>query len=86
MTTLSSAILSLKPSAEFVIREDDYSTIQWHKLDGDAPTLAQVKAEIKRLSDLQVSAEATKTAAKASAITKLAALGLTEDEAKAIIG
>jgi hypothetical protein len=86
MANITNAIQSLLPNAEFVISADDYSTIVWHKLEGDAPTLAQVKAEMKRLTDLEVSAEATKAAAKASAITKLAALGLTENEAKAIIG
>jgi hypothetical protein len=86
MANITNAIQSLLPDAEFVITADDYSTIIWHKLEGDAPTLAQVKAEMKRLSDLEVSTESDKIAAKASAITKLAALGLTEDEAKAIIG
>jgi hypothetical protein len=86
VANITNAIQSLCPDAEFVIIADDYSTIVWHKLEVDAPTLAQVKAEMKRLSDLGVSAEATKAAAKASALTKLAALGLTEDEAKAIIG
>jgi hypothetical protein len=86
MANIVKAIQSLCPSAEFAITEDDYSTIQWHKLEGDAPTLAQVKAEMKRLTDLEVSQESDKIAAKASAITKLAALGLTEEEAKAIIG
>lgn len=86
MANLTNAIQSLRPDAEFVMTADDYSTIVWHKLEGDAPTLAQIKAEMKRLADLEVSAETSKAAAKASAITKLAALGLTEDEAKAIIG
>jgi hypothetical protein len=86
MLLLSDAIRSLRPDSEFSYIDDDYSTIKWDKLEGDAPTLTQVKAEMKRLSDLKVSAEATKAATKASAITKLAALGLTEDEAKAIIG
>lgn len=86
MADMTKAIQSLCPDAEFVITADEYSTIIWHKLEGDAPTLAQVKAEIKRLSDLEISAESNKAAAKASAIAKLAALGLTEDEAKAIIG
>ena len=83
---LSDAIKSLRPTAEFSYTNDDYSTIKWDILEGDAPTLAQVKAEMKRLSDLEVSAQATKYAAKASAIAKLEALGLTLDEAKAIIG
>jgi hypothetical protein len=86
MANIVKAIQSLCTSAEFAITADDYSTIIWHKLEGDAPTLAQVKAEMKRLTDLEVSQESDKIAAKASAITKLAALGLTEEEAKAIIG
>jgi hypothetical protein len=86
MANITNAIQSLLPNAEFVLTADDYSTIIWHKLEGDAPTLAQVKAEMKRLTDLEASIESDKIAAKASAITKLAALGLTEDEAKAIIG
>ena len=84
MADITKAIQSLCPDAEFVISADNYSTIVWHKLEGDAPTLAQIKAEMKRLTDLESSAEAAKVAAKESAIAKLAALGLTEDEAKAI--
>jgi hypothetical protein len=86
MIQITDAIQSLQPSSEFVITGDDYLTIVWHKLEGDAPTLAQVKAEMKRLTDLEASKESNKAAAKASALSKLAALGLTEDEAKAIIG
>jgi hypothetical protein len=86
MANITNAIQSLLPDAEFVITGDDYSTTIWHKLEGDAPTLAEVKAEMKRLTDLEVLKESEIIAAKASAITKLAALGLTEDEAKAIIG
>jgi len=86
MANLVQAIQSLRPNSEFVITADDYLTIQWHKLEGDAPTLAHVKAEMKRLADLESSKESNKAAAKESALSKLAALGLTEDEAKAIIG
>ncbi len=86
MIQITDAIQSLQPSSEFVITGDDYSSIIWHKLEGDAPTLAQLKAEMKRLTDLESSTESNKAAAKASALSKLAALGLTEDEAKAIIG
>lgn len=86
MIHMTDAIQSLRPLSEFVITGDDYSTIIWHKLEGDAPTLAELKVEMKRLSDLEASIEADKDAAKASAIAKLTALGLTEDEAKAIIG
>jgi hypothetical protein len=83
---ITNAIQSLRPLAEFVIIADDYSTIIWHKLEGDAPTLAEIELEIKRLTNLELTAEANKSIAKESAIAKLAALGLTEDEAKAITG
>jgi hypothetical protein len=86
MTTLVQAIQSLRPNSEFVITADDYSTIIWHKLEGDAPTLAKIELEMKRLTNLESTAEANKAIAKESAIAKLAALGLTEDEAKAITG
>jgi hypothetical protein len=44
----------------------------------------RVAAEAERIA--REAAEADKAAAKASALAKLAALGLTEDEAKAIAG
>jgi hypothetical protein len=81
---LVEAIKSLCPSAEFVITADDYSTIVWHKIEGDAPTLAKVEAEIKRLQDLELTAESRKAEAKASAQSKLEALGLTVEEIAAL--
>ena len=47
--------------------------------EADAAAAAVAEAE-------RVAAEEAKAAARASAITKLAALGLTEDEAAAIVG
>ncbi len=82
MANITNAIQSLKPDAEFVITADDYSTIVWHKIEGAAPTLAQVKAEIKRLSDLELINETSKTAAKAALLERL---GITEDEAKLLL-
>ena len=77
------AIKSLKPESEFVFQDDDYSTIQWHKLEGDAPTLAQVKAEIKRLKDLKLVNETTKASAKAALLERL---GITAEEAALLVG
>ena len=81
---LTSAILSLRPSAQFAIVEDDYSTIEWHILDGTAPTLAQINAEIVKLKAAEANAETVKAANAASAISKLEALGLTAEEIAAI--
>jgi secreted protein with Ig-like and vWFA domain len=79
-------ILSRKyEGSEWTLEGDDYSGLNWHS---DSP-----KPSKKTLDDLwesvQAEIEAEKAAKvdlKASAIAKLAALGLTEDEAKAIIG
>jgi hypothetical protein len=76
---LTSAILSLRPNSEFAITEDDYSTIEWHVLEGTAPTKAQVTAEITKIKAAEVKAEADYQASRAALLTRL---GITEDEAK----
>lgn len=70
---------------EWVLDGDDYAGLRWLS-DSKKPT----KKELDDLWPIVVSEiEAAKTAkieTKASAIAKLSALGLTENEAKAIIG
>ena len=84
MSYLSKAIQELKPTAEFSFQNEDYSTIHWDVLDGTAPTAKAVSDKIKEIQDREANAEVAKEAAKASAISKLTALGLTADEIKAI--
>lgn len=81
-----STILTRKfEGSEWVLDGDDYAGLTWLS-DSKKPT----KKELDDLWPIVVAEiEAAKTAkieAKASAIAKLSALGLTEDEAKAIIG
>lgn len=79
---LSKAVKFLRPTAEFVITNDDYSTIVWHVLQGDAPTQKEIDDAIKA-----VKAEEIKTA-KANATAKsalLEKLGITADEAKLLL-
>ena len=83
---LNKAIHRLRPNSEFVFTNGDYATIQWHKLEGVAPTQSEITVAIKTIETNQAKAEADKLAAKASAQAKLAALGLTPDEVTAIIG
>ena len=83
---LNKAIHSLRPGSEFVFTNGDYATIQWLKLDGDAPTQLEITAAIKTIPTNQAKAEADRIAAKQSAQTKLAALGLTEEEVASILG
>lgn len=81
---LMEAIFKLRPTAEFVIRDNDYSTIDWHILDGDAPTLAEVEAAIEQIKTDELAAEAKKESDRQAAQAKLEALGLTADDLKAL--
>jgi len=46
MDYLTKAIFSLRPSAQFSFINEDYSTVKWDVLDGDAPTQSEIAAEI----------------------------------------
>jgi hypothetical protein len=81
---LVEAIRNLKPTSEFVITEADYSTIQWHILDGDAPTQEEIYIAIEQVKTNELQTIANAEAAKAAAEAKLAALGLTADDLKAL--
>lgn len=81
---LVKAIKLLKPTAEFVMKESDYSTIEWHILEGDAPTQAEVEAAVEQVKAQEAQEQADKETAKVAAEAKLAALGLTADDLKAL--
>ncbi len=81
---LSKAIKKLKPTAEFSYSNNDYSTIKWDVLDGDAPTQKEIDAAIKEVKADEAQEEATRATAKATAEGKLAALGLTTDDLRAL--
>ena len=83
MKELSLAIKKLRPMAEFSYSDDDYSTIQWDVLEGDAPTLAEVQAAIKEVEAEELAAEAKAASDKAALLTKL---GITTEEAKLLLG
>ena len=78
------AIRKLRPNSEFSFTNNDYSTIKWDVLDGDAPTQKEIDAAIKEVKADEAQAEATKATAKATAEGKLAALGLTTDDLRAL--
>jgi hypothetical protein len=80
------AIQYLRPDAEFIMTDDDPSTIVWHTEGVTTPTAKQIKDAIKAMEAEEATLIAAKAAAKASAIAKLEALGLNLDEAQAIIG
>jgi hypothetical protein len=81
---LVAAIRLLKPNSEFVIRDNDYSTIEWHILEGEAPSQAEIDEAIEQVKADDAQAELDKAVKKATAEAKLAALGLDADDLKAL--
>jgi hypothetical protein len=65
---------------------DDVENIIWHTEDVEPLTTAQVEAEKLRLEQEVLDVEAAKVAARESAMSKLAALGLSVSEVEAIVG
>lgn len=74
----------MRPNAEITIVEDDLDSINWIKLDGTKPTHQQIldAIDVVKANEQQVIVDAQ--AKRQSAIDKLTALGLTEDEISAL--
>jgi hypothetical protein len=81
---LVDAIRLLKPNSEFVIRDNDYSTIEWHILEGEAPSQAEIDEAIEQVKEDDAQVELDKAAKKAAAEAKLVALGLDLDDLRAL--
>jgi len=86
MITTAQAVMSLRPGVEWSMNGDDVEGITWHTPNVEPLTTAEVQAEMQRLEQEEINAEAERIAAKESAMQKLAALGLTEAEVHAILG
>ena len=83
MNYLVQAIKNLKPNSEFSFTDDDYSTINWIVLDGDAPTQKQIDDEIKRIKAAEITEAQAKATQKAALLDRL---GITEEEARILLG
>ena len=79
---LTKAIKYLKPTAEFSFINDDYSTIKWDVLEGDAPTKTELDAALKKIKGDELSDAKAKEASKAALLERL---GITADEAKLLL-
>jgi hypothetical protein len=86
MITTADAVMSLRPNTEWTMNGDDVEGIIWHTEGVQPLTAKEVATEVKRLEKAAADEAAAKEAAKASALAKLEALGLTADEAQAIAG
>ena len=82
MNYLVQAIKKLKPTAEFSFIDNDYNTIKWDVLEGDAPTKKQIDDAIKDIKADEINEAEAKAAAKAALLDRL---GITADEAKLLL-
>jgi hypothetical protein len=74
---LLKAIKHLKPNSQFSITDNDYSTIQWDVLEGEAPTQAEIDEAIEQVKANEITEAETKAQAKAALLERL---GLTQEE------
>jgi hypothetical protein len=86
MITKTQAVASLRPNTEWQMSGDDVEGIIWYTEGVQPLTAKEVAAEVKRLEKAAADEAAAREAAKASALAKLEALGLTANEAQAIAG
>jgi hypothetical protein len=82
MSDLTKAIRLIKPTAEFSYQDNDYSTIKWDVLDGEAPTQSEIDAALRKVKADEIAAEAKKAKDREAL---LARLGITADEAKLLL-
>ena len=85
MTDYAAVLTKLHSDRQWTLDGNDYN--QLTMLDGgEKPSKKSMDDAWPAVKEELDAAQAAKASAKASAIAKLTALGLTEDEAKAIIG
>ena len=82
MATGSDVLTMLAPNIEWVIYGDDFDSIQWIK--GDPITKAEFEAGFAQYDAWKAEQDAKEVTDKAAAQAKLAALGLTADDLKAL--
>ena len=81
-SNLSEAIWKLKPNSEFTFQNDDYSTIEWIILEGEAPTQAEIDVAVEQVKADEIAEAEAKATAKAAL---LAQLGITEEQARLLL-
>lgn len=82
MDYLNQAIKSLRPESQFAYYGDDYETIIWNALEGEAPTKEAIDKEIARIKAEEVNQAALRAEQKAGL---LARLGITAEEAELLL-
>ena len=85
MTDYAAVLTADYPNQEWTLNGDNYDGLTWLS-DSPKPTQAELDAAWPTVQQAQADAVAAKEAARQSAISKLAALGLTVDEISAAFG
>ena len=85
MTDYTAVLAANYPDALWTLDGDDYDGLTWLS-DTPKPTQAELDAAWPAVQQARQAAVAAKEAARQSAISKLAALGLTVDEISAAFG
>jgi hypothetical protein len=83
MSYLVKAIRKLKPNSQFSFIDDDYLTIKWDVLEGDAPTQAEIDEAIEQVKADEITEAEAKVAEKAALLERL---GITQEEANLLLG
>jgi hypothetical protein len=73
------------PNTEWVLTGSEYEGLEWLD-ESEKPSEDKLKSEWKQVQDKIAAAEQAKIDAKASAISKLQALGLTVEEVEVAFG
>ena len=76
---LIQAINNLRPGAQFSLSNNDYETIKWDVLQGDAPSFDEIEVEIE---NIKIKETQNKELAEQKRIELLDRLGITEEELK----
>jgi len=80
------ALINLRPDAKWKWVGNDYADIEWLDEVQTKPTFEEYTAEVARLQEKTVADTLAAEAAKQAAQAKLAKLGLTPDDLKALLG
>lgn len=85
MTDYAAVLTANYAGAQWAINANDYDTLEWYD-DTPKPSQAELDAAWPAVQQAEADAVAAKETARQSAISKLAALGLTVDEISAAFG
>ena len=84
--TIAEAVWELTDNASFKVNGDTYESVEWLDKEQFLPPKDAVLAKLAELQTQYDIDEQTKIEAKQSALAKITALGLTEEEFKTLIG